>query len=322
MAIQKPFGPLVPGLNKQLNKLHDIPLIGPWAGRIGKVNRILGFPCNPSPEIIVEALVVSAIHAFLSLYTPSCIDYAASRFGREKPGGRHGAPGPGRTRKPKAGIDPFKVLPLKQIGISGDGGLFLLRAFELLRLVGFWLTVVDATTDGLVNWTSLAYQWSGCAQPGSEMAQAHLRTPCIFLFQNAWLPVTDWEWSGVVGVVGSQSGLYIPAHKAIHISWSVSSHPPPEIPGCDGSHCQFRLAKANGDVVQTSTSVPDSSTGGRISGNVLINDHGFDSLDQLRVEYFISGCGYAIGDSGHMTYTSASIVDTFKPQGSCPGTGA
>lgn len=317
MPIQQPHSPLVPGLNKQLNKFADVPLIGPWTSRIGKVNRILGFPCHPSPEIWIEAFVSAALHGVLSIVSPTCIDYAMSRFGRQKPRGRHGAPGGPGPRKPRLHSDPYKVLPLGKIGLTGKGGLFALRGAELLRALGWWLTIIDATTDGLVNWTSLAYQWSGCDQPGSTGAQAHAIQGNVLLFQNVWLPVTDWIWDQALGVIVHGEGFYVPRGKSIHVSFSMSTHSPENIPACQGATAIFRLANQRTGEKFGATSYRNSSTGVNTGGGLMDYNAGMNDADPMIVEYFISGCGYQIIDSGHMTVTAHSVTSMFAPQQPC-----
>lgn len=317
MPVQPPYQPLVPGLNKQLNKFAGIPLIGPWTSRIGKVNRILGFPCHPTPEVWTEAFFYAGAHAILSLLSPTCMDYAMSRFGRQNPRGRHGRPGGQPPRKPKLGTDPYKMLPLRKIALTDKGGLWALRGAELLRALGWYLTLIDATTDGLLNWTSLAYQWSGCDQPGSATAQAHAIPGNVLLFQNAWLPVTDWIWDQSLGIIVSGSGFYIPRRKSVHVSWSMSSHPPDFIPGCEGSHTEFRLANSRTGQTFDGGSFYTESTRRSQGGGLMDNNAGDNEVDQMRVEYRISGCGYSIIDSGHMTVTAHEVSSAFAPQQPC-----
>lgn len=318
MPYQAPYQPLVPGLNSQLSKLSDIPLIGPWTARLGKVNRILGYPCHPTPEIWIEAFAHASIHGVLSVISPTCVDYLVSRFARPRPGGRHGKPGGRIPRKPRIHMDIYKMLPLQQFTLDGVLGHYALRTVELARAFGWYVALADATTDGLLNWTSLAYQWSGCDQPGSIGAQAHAVPGSVLLFQGAWLPVNNWIWDQHVGVATGPGGFVTPRGKSTHVTWHVTSHPPEDVPGCEGATCRFRLVNVTTGKTYEAPRVPLNGGTTSQSGGLLDYDAGEADNNSLRVEYFIEGCGFAIIDSGHITFTSNSVTSMFAPQQPCP----
>lgn len=315
MAVQAPYGPMSPGLNKQINRLNQAPIIGPWLGRLGKVNRILSFPCHPTPEIWVQAAFYATAHAFMQVFSPSCLDYAMSRFkpGSGGLGSRHRPSG--QNRKPKFKLDPYKIFPFNQLPVGNGVGLAALRAAELIRFFNFWLTVVDATTEGLVNWTSLAYQWQGCLQPGGRGAQGNVVIPQVILFQHAWLPVLI-NWTQHNNVTVGPNSIIVPRGKAVNISWSASATEPTE--SWPKTEYRFRLSGTAGEMQQDGIPSDMGSGTGQGMNNLYLNDNGFAAEAQLRIEYFMHGSGVGIMTGGHLTYTEAPVTSLWNPANPCP----
>lgn len=137
------------------NGVRQLPVVGPWASRIGRVIDIWGMPCNPTTEIWVLAAWHTIPMCALALIKPSALEYINSRLGsphrRKRPQFRlsslpliegHGAPVPGEYTWVRFGIN---------------------KALVVFQYIQF----IDVTTRGLVQWSSMAYSWSGCQVPGA-----------------------------------------------------------------------------------------------------------------------------------------------------------
>lgn len=142
-----------------VKSLKGVPLIGPWASRIGQVQAIMATPCSPTVEIWVLAFWTGIPNMVWSLYKPDPFDERKT----EGPGHRHGT----KKRKFRAmehllGEEPF---PKKW------GWARFKIAAELAERIGWYIMIFDAATSLAVHWTSMAYQWSGCRVPGAPSCQ-------------------------------------------------------------------------------------------------------------------------------------------------------
>lgn len=143
----------------------QLPFIGKDIARIGQVQQILATPCSVDPAIYVEALFQAAPYAIWSLVKPSGTDSIS--FGRE--GGMHH-----RYYKRRRGYDlrerfrfNGELLGGRNVPLGrGSIGAAFIVPFELAQKFGWYLLIADATTNGILNWVSTAYQWSGCKTPG------------------------------------------------------------------------------------------------------------------------------------------------------------
>ncbi len=192
------------------NRFHDIPKIGQWVGRVGKVDAILSNSCAPSPEIWIHAAIYNSPLLVWSFFKPSPTDYLAERLGRKKRGGKFSA---------FATTSPIGNQPT-----SGAAWLAF-RSFQFTRMVGWYFTLADATTGFALNWTSTAYRWNGCVVPGGQWAQAHaldgaveLLPPIDFIFAH-WIP----DGSSFMGV--GPTGIAVGNNQQASVSFSLSSRP-------------------------------------------------------------------------------------------------
>lgn len=136
---------------------RDLPIIGPWLGTIGRVKALTAAPCDPEPGIYALAAFMEAPNAVYTLFGPDCVDEAFDSFR----GSKHHK---GRRLRVKKGIMERGSPPT-----AGWGWKFF-RAGELAQRIGWYVAVVDVTLDFTLNWTSLAYAWTGCDTPGLPRA--------------------------------------------------------------------------------------------------------------------------------------------------------
>jgi hypothetical protein len=311
--------PLDDAVNKFLRKLKkdakNVPLVGKHVARIGRVAEILSIPCNrPIPEAIfaVTASLPDAIgFALFTLFKPTKTDYLISRFGK---GQRHKPAGGGGGHK--RGLDFYKGLSrlfqLNRILTQTGRDLLILRTIEYARLVGWYLTIVEATTAGLVRWVSQSYRLAGCDIPAEAGAHAIIIPPAALIFGGAWLPVTIWSWQDVWGTVRGMNGLRISKGKSFTVTFSIDWHPP-RAP-LENTTIAFRLVHSDfsGGMHPIEARYAGSSPreGGGTRSYVMV-ERPIGTLFQAfyLVQYFISGGPGVYVDGGYM---DIQISDSYE----------
>src|SRR5918994_6592909 len=88
----------------------DVPIIGPWVGRVGHVIDILATPCNTTPQVWVQAFWHAAPLLLISLYKPDPTDYLTERFGSQHKRGRR------RRFRPQDVLTPDINVPKGSLG--------------------------------------------------------------------------------------------------------------------------------------------------------------------------------------------------------------
>lgn len=145
-----------------------IPIIGPWLGRIGIVREIIAQPCTPTPTMWVNAFFNATPVMITALFKPTPTDYLLLRRPR-------GSPFHGKKRAWR-----WDVLDVLE-GTPADPNAPSWVSFDLSNLVGllarleWFFTIGNATSEGLLWWTSLAMKYSGC--PGTANLIAELQFP-------------------------------------------------------------------------------------------------------------------------------------------------
>lgn len=136
------------------NPVKKVPLLGKWYSRAGRTYEIWSSPCNPEPMIAVYAAWVSLPRLVWTLFKPDFIDL---KYDQVKAGfHRHG-------RKGKFKIHTIDV---PKYPVPKGLGWALFAGAEFAQRVGWYLSVIDVTTEFAVNWSTLTYQYSGCIAPG------------------------------------------------------------------------------------------------------------------------------------------------------------
>jgi len=140
--------------------VRRIPIVGSQIYKVGQVADIVTQACSPDPEIYILAAFANVPMLLWSLVKPDPVDYVADRFGQH----HH------RRRRNRFSIGDINI------GDPGQGNGHLrwasFRGTQILQKVGWYFVVIDATTDFLVNWHSMAYRYSGCQDPTSGYAQS------------------------------------------------------------------------------------------------------------------------------------------------------
>lgn len=144
-----------------LEIVRRLPIIGNDIYQVGQVVDIVSQPCTPVPKILVYAFFANIPTLVWSLVKPTPEDYLTERLGR-----RHK-----RRRKNRFTMADFDVGPP-----PGKRGMAWVEfaSIKFIERVGWYLLVADATTDFALNWTSMAYRYSGCQDPTSGYASGEL----------------------------------------------------------------------------------------------------------------------------------------------------
>lgn len=143
------------------NPFNKVPLIGPWYGRIGRVFRILSYPCAADPVIWVEAAWVGLPRLLWTLVKPDFLDYKWDMFTKGKtPIGPEFAGGKSRH----SGRGRFRAGGVIHPEHGGGKGRYWVPFYigELAQKVGWYISVVDVATEFVYNWASMVYVFAGC----------------------------------------------------------------------------------------------------------------------------------------------------------------
>lgn len=126
-----------------------LPFIGDDIANVGQVYDIVSQPCGPNPYIAVRAFFSYTPLLLWSLFKPEPLDVSFNRQGF-----RH-------SRIRRRG---FEALITFELPAPQSPGLYwaIARGYQLTERIGWYLLVADATTDFLLNWSSMAYEYSGC----------------------------------------------------------------------------------------------------------------------------------------------------------------
>lgn len=134
-----------------------IPIIGDDIYQVGQVVDLITQPCQPDPTILVKAFFANLPTLIWSFVKPDIFDMTQERFGRAHK----------RKRKRRFNLYDFSQVPA---GPKGSLRWASFRGVQLEQRIGWYFLVADATSDFLINWTSMAYQYSGCHTPNSGWA--------------------------------------------------------------------------------------------------------------------------------------------------------
>ena len=168
------MGQTTPSLNIDW---YDVPVIGEWVGKVGRVKRMVAQPCDPGAYIAVLAMWHALPGMIWSLVGPDCIDLVDDRRGR-----------PHRRRRGIRWSDGHYIRG--EPPISGFGWR-IFRLGDLVQKVGWYWGLVDATADFAVNWMSLGMIFTGCKGAGNPYAHLQSFSPGqALLFTGAWVPLT------------------------------------------------------------------------------------------------------------------------------------
>lgn len=139
------------------NPIYRVPIIGPWARRIGQIEDIMSEDCSTTPEMWIEGFFVNIPKLIYTFVEPDCLDIVFARLGNP----HH------KRRKLRFTFEGILEAEENNIPVPGYGK-WLFRLAKLTQRFGFWMMVIDASLEFGVNWTSTVYQYAGCRIPGSR----------------------------------------------------------------------------------------------------------------------------------------------------------
>lgn len=163
-----------------------IPVVGNDIYQAGQVYNIMSQPCGPDPWIAVQAFWSYTPMLLWSLVKPDYGDLTFQRQGRNHR----------RVRRRNFRIDGSMLAPTpNKPGVS----MALFRGYQIFQRLGWYLIVADAATDFAVNWTSMAYSWSGCHVAGVPWATAEGGPISMGGYSGEWTApynAPDLSWDG------------------------------------------------------------------------------------------------------------------------------
>lgn len=193
--------------------VRRIPIIGNDMYQVGQVIDIVSSPCTPDPYIAVQAFFYNVPQLVWSLVKPDPVDFVTERFGRP------------HKRKRRRRMRADDVWIPDSHGSRGDLAWAAWRGIRLVEKVGWYLLVVDATTDFVVNWTSMTYRNSGCPVPSDPWG--YIANPNPFTMTDA----TEWN-SMSPAIVEHNGGLDVSTEAVIV---------PPNTPHTISGHAEFTI---------------------------------------------------------------------------------
>lgn len=291
-----PLGKYIPRPDRnQFQRFNNIPVIGDWLGRVGRVLQIASNPCAPTPTIWITAFFAGIPTMMWFFAKPSPTDYLAERLGS------------GRKKKKWK----ITVQATEALGRAGGGGALMTKAFTALRAAGYYFTVADMLTAGAVNWVSTAYRWSGCTTQGQNSAWAFATA----IPDSVELPgpgssiFTFWENGTGHLMVAGAGGVAVPGGMIGSVGYSLTAdqyHPDFPIPSWTAE-----LISNLGDTVAESPTITEQS-GKQSSTGFFYNGMG---LSRIANKTHTNGT-YQVRitkDAGLMKWTSGSIQGTATP---------
>jgi hypothetical protein len=219
------FGPMSKRLPYQY-QVGKVPIIGPWYGRIGRIWNINSMPCAPEPLVIFQAAAVAAPRLLYSLFGPDCIDDAYDWL----KGGAKKGKGPGI--KPRGGHRRgvgWKTQGSKNAPGYGDGSLqdWVIPLGDLAQRIGWYMAVIDTSLEGVVNFSSLVYQYSGCKGFDTPYAQAKLNEGLPLAPFGGVDQVVAWEKTGAHIFNVGFAELVVPSGYNPGVGFSLATGPNP-----------------------------------------------------------------------------------------------
>ncbi len=146
---------------------HQVPFIGDTVAKIGRIQAMLANPCDASAELWVFGFFQALPSLIITLAKPEWVDINITH--------KHRKPIKGRVLKSylsKIIGGNILDIPVPRWAIFQLG--------EFAQRVGWYFMVGDATTDFVINWMSMVYQWNGCTGGGGGVYAYFSTTPTTF----------------------------------------------------------------------------------------------------------------------------------------------
>lgn len=235
-----------------------IPIIGNDIYQVGQVYDILTQPCGVDPVIAVKAAFYYSPTLVWTLLKPDALDLTYDRFRR-----RHSF-----RRKKKVTVGEL----LRGSGVTpGKVHWSVFALGDLAQRLGWYLIILDATTDFAVNWASMAYTWSGCLTPNANYGTFGGQTLQDIepIFTPYYFPAFSSNADGGTGFSSlASAGINQPGPFSITATTDASIAP---FPGQTGvlEKVILRVNFGNGNVVDYDAQIADNPTGGKTATGVI-----------------------------------------------------
>ena len=259
--------------------VRQLPVIGPWARKVGQVIDIMATPCNVDGIIAVQAAFIAIPRLVWSLTKPDPMDLVTNRWG----GGHQ------KRRKRRFRYTDL-TMPLN-VPKPGEWGWATFKLGNLAERAGWYLLVVDATTEFVVLWTSTAYQMSGCEVPGLPYANAYIRGG-VFLG-----PIEEWTtiqiWDDFTGDIMPQNPVWVEAQPQWRVAFGATMVVTPyELVPDPFPTPEFRLIEDAQQVVIPMNSTNPNGLGSKGAAQVFRDWDPLLTPKRYGVQVRCSGTGY------------------------------
>lgn len=217
--------------------IRQLPVVGRWASRIGRTIDIWGHPCNTEPEVWVRAAWQTVPYMLIALIKPSGVEAGRARFGR------------GHGKTPKFKLTSLVEIPGMAHPIPGAFTWALFRLTGVGAAILQYVQFADIATGGLLQWSSLVYQYSGCQVPGGGAGSQHVSAPTFVLgsFTGTYLLVTT-SVTQQDRCVGSAFTWACDASQTWGAGFSVTWE---NVPGFPPANATFELDDGAGNTILT-----------------------------------------------------------------------
>lgn len=196
--------------------LNEIPVIGRWTAKIGKAYQIWGMPCSITPRAWVLATWYAVPKMLISPFCPSATDYLIRRTGQA------------HSARTKFKWDVWDIHEANGLGPLQYDGELAWASFDLSRWgaqILWYAAWADAISDGVLNWTTLLHQYSGCTTPGNAVFEG-LAGPTNSVGQGICGPAFfNWGTLQNTGVAFAGRKWTIPAFTDWSVGFSISTAP-------------------------------------------------------------------------------------------------
>lgn len=239
----------------------DLPVIGNWVSKIGRINALAHVACAPDPTIAVWAFFHQIPFLVYTLAVPDCESVIVDRFR-------------GKGHHRKRHIHFREGVPVEGRPHGPGWGWRIWTLYDLKERIGWYWTIIDAGLDFQINWMTTTYQWQGCDVPSPGYAE-WLAGPneFVLLGGTGWQPLVM-NATNVHGIPIGPNSFAIASGTHYSFAYSIQSVPGTFVP--EAHPIEARLIDGAGDVVARGT--PDRNRDGTwttsLTGQVVGGVHG------------------------------------------------
>jgi hypothetical protein len=254
------------------------PVIGPWSAALGQVIDIFATPCVVKPEIWVNAFWYSLPRLLTIFTTPFLLAWKWEQLTKRNHQGT------------KSRLSMIKDFGPKAPVPEGPAWAVFEVATDLALKLEWYFFIADRTAEFAVNWTSLAYEWSGCQFPGELHAQAWRAEPGFAGIGFGDTPLLADRYDPGNNLQVFPNGVQLRAGEVGVFTFSVTTSQATGFPeGLQDNNPNFYiLNNATGEVVgNTVVNTLDPNTNG--TAQVSVIDGAQPNLTTIGVYYHSAG---------------------------------